>query len=69
MKKIYKSPATEIYKVNLRDGILMNASQVGDPYSSDDIDPNAGSGSEGGDPGDDDLSRDNNGGNIWDNAW
>lgn len=73
---------TEIYKVNLHDGILTGASQVGDstytPGSSSGVWDQGGDG--GGsyinpDPGtsdtygDDDLSRIGNGTSIWDNAW
>ena len=77
MKKIYLSPATDIYNVNLRDGFLQSASQMGDKSqyaggsSSDWFDgseDNRGLNYDEG-AGSEDLSRTSNGGNVWDNAW
>ncbi len=74
MKKKYNSPKSTVYGFNLRDGILQSASQVGDGTTtpggdSGDFDSGVG-GSGSGSYGDDDLSRQGNGGNsIWDNVW
>ena len=78
MKKIYLSPATDIYNVNLRDGFLQSASQMFEVIiwfvissSSDWFDgseDNRGLNYDEG-AGSEDLSRTSNGGNIWDNAW
>lgn len=74
MKKKYNIPTSTVYGFNLRDGILQSASQVGDGTTtpggdSGDFDSGVG-GSGSGSYGDDDLSRQGNGGNsIWDNVW
>ncbi len=70
MKKIYISPATDVVVIKLRDGILITPSQAGNQYSNEDIDPDAGDPSEGGNTGGD-LSRDNdnNRNSVWDNLW
>ena len=80
MKKKYNSPKSTVYGFNLRDGILQSASQVGgggtytpgvDSGDSGDFDSGVGgSGSGSGSYGNDDMSRQDNGGNsIWDNVW
>lgn len=83
MKKIYISPATNLVEIKLRDGILIDASQVGGDStytpgasgeSNDWYQDGSGSGSitpthpGGGTYGEVDYSR-NGGGNVWDNAW
>ena len=79
MRKIYIKPATCLVEIKLRDGILINASQVGGdstytPGSNDDF-YNGGEGTitptppGGGTYGDEDYARNSNGGNVWDNAW
>ena len=82
MKKIYINPETNVYNVKLSSVIMMSAGSVGGEGSSTpggesgggsgDWDPGdwgGGGGETGGAPGDDDLSRNSNGGNVWDNAW
>ena len=76
MKKIYISPATDVYKFSI-DGILLTASQdVGDSTYTPGGDSKFDTGGEGGvfppgegDVGNVDYSRDNNRGSVWDNAW
>ena len=77
MKKLYISPATDVYKFSI-DGILLTASQdVGDSTYAPGGDSKFDTGGEGGvlpDPGeggvgDVDYSRDNNRGSVWDNIW
>ena len=73
MKKKYNSPKSTVYGFNLRDGILQSASQVGgggtNTPGGDDFDGGIG-GIGSGSYGEDDLSRQGNGGNsIWDNVW
>lgn len=72
MKKKYNSPKSTVYGFNLRDGILQSASQVGGDGTTkptEDLDPGVG-GSGSGSYGDDDMSRQDGGGNsIWDNVW
>ncbi|MBR1467667.1 MAG: hypothetical protein IJ606_03440 [Bacteroidaceae bacterium] len=73
MKKKYNSPKSTVYGFSLRDGILQSASQVGDGTTTpggDDFDDGGIGGSGSGSYGDDDLSRQDGGGNsIWDNVW
>ena len=74
MKKIYISPLTDVYNVNLRSGIMASPGQAGEQVNiSEDLpDLTPGVGSDpgvGGEWDDDDLSRNSNGGNIWDNIW
>ena len=76
MKKKYNSPKSTVYGFSLRDGILQSASQLSDGTTkpggdSGDFDPGVGgSGSGSGSYGNDDMSRQDNGGNtIWDNVW
>lgn len=74
MKKIYINPATEVYKFNIRDGILMDPSSAGSEVDIEkdlnDLNPGVGGNPGGdGDWDDEDNSRNNNRGSIWDNAW
>lgn len=64
MKKIYKTPCTELYKVQITNHLLIGSDtqDIGVDTSGSDpvnLDENPG----------DALGRTNNGGNIWDNAW
>ena len=80
MRKIYISPATEIVKIKLRDGILTNASQVGgestytpgggssDWYNGEEPGGGGLNPGGGGADNDEDLSR-RGGGSVWDNVW
>lgn len=76
MKKIYLSPATDVYKISI-DGLLLTPSQDVGPGTSAAGDPNKiDTGEDGGFPSsgsgsidDVDYARNSNGGNIWDNAW
>lgn len=69
MKKIYTSPATDVYTVSLRSIINMSPGQTGS--STDDPDGNGIWSNDdpeaSGDGGD--YSRDNNRGSVWDNIW
>lgn len=69
MKKIYINPATEVYKFNIRDGILMDPSGAGDKVDPVNWDSNPGVIDPGETVDDEDNARVNNGGNIWDNIW
>ena len=70
MRKIYISPTANLVDIKLRDGILVGASQTGSQVDlGDDIVPTVGENPGGGNWEDGDLSRTNNGGNVWDNAW
>lgn len=63
MKKIYKTPCTELYKVQITNHLLIGSDtkEIGvDTSSSDPVDL---------DEEDVALGRNSNGGNIWDNAW
>ena len=64
MKKIYKTPCTELYKVQITNHLLIGSDtkDIGVDTSGDDpvnLDENP----------NDALGRNNNEGNIWDNAW
>lgn len=64
MKKIYKTPCTELYKVQITNHLLIGSDtkDIGVDTSGSDpvnLDENPG----------DALGRNNNEGNIWDNAW
>ena len=75
MKKIYKSPSTDVYKFSI-DGLLLTPSQDIGPGASTAGDPDKLDIGTGGtwtpNPDDDidpeDFAR-NGGGSIWDNAW
>lgn len=63
MKKIYKTPCTELYKVQITNHLLIGSDtkEIGvDTSSSDPVNL---------DEEDVALGRNSNGGNIWDNAW
>lgn len=73
MKKIYISPAIDIYNVNIRSGIMGSPGTAGsevDPSELPGLTPDVGGNPGGdGDWDDDDLSRSNNRGSVWDNVW
>lgn len=63
MKKIYKTPCAELYKVQITNHLLIGSDtkDIGvDTSSSDPVNL---------DEEDVALGRNSNGGNIWDNAW
>lgn len=69
MKKIYLCPATEVYKFCFRDGILLDPSGTGDKVDPVNWDSNPGVIDPGETIDDEDNSRDNNRGSVWDNIW
>lgn len=76
MKKLYISPATDVYKFSI-DGILLTPSEdIGDKSYSAGESSKFDTGGEGGvfppseeGVGNVDYSRDNNRGSVWDNIW
>ena len=74
MKKIYISPAIDIYNVIIHSGIMGSPETAGSEVDIEkdlnDLNPGVG-GNPGGDGGwdDEDNSRDNNRGSVWDNIW
>ena len=74
MKKIYISPAIDIYNVNIRSGIMGSPGTAGSEVDIEkdlnDLNPGVGGNPGGdGDWDDDDLSRSNNRNSVWDNIW
>ena len=66
MKKIYISPATDVYNVNHSNVIMTSPGEVGGQVTNSDIVGNVG---ESGEWEDIDYSRDNNRGSVWENIW
>lgn len=74
MKKIYISPAIDIYNVNIRSGIMGSPGTAGSEVDIEkdlnDLNPGVGGNPGGdGDWDDEDNSRNNNRGSVWDNIW
>lgn len=73
MRKIYISPVTDVYKINIHNIIMTSPGEAGTEATSEDIpnmDQNLGGGSSTGGEWGEELSRDNQGGNsVWDNLW
>jgi hypothetical protein len=65
MKKIYINPATDVYRFNIRDGILMDPSGAGDKVDPVNFEQDIKPGEE---IDDEDNSR-NGGMSVWDNIW
>lgn len=71
MKKIYISPVTDVYKINIHNIIMTSPGEAGTEVTSEDIpnmDQSLGGGSSTGGEWEE-LSRNNNRGSVWDNAW